>query len=1153
MRDLWVFLRANGIDAKFDMEAAGRRQDWALWMMQEIRVADFVIVVASPEYKRRAEGDAGDAVGRGVQWEAQLLREELNRAREVTWAKLVPVVLPGGSAADIPVWLGPSTGTHYAVSGFTVQGAEGLLRYLTGQPLVIAGEPGSVPHLPAATIGGAPDTDRGATAPRRGLRTLVVITAEVADGQLRSAIDIAGAPAGRSLGPMPRSAAAAQEAQKMVPALAAARLAEVGRSLVEALFPAEAAKLVGALLDRLPPGDGVDVVLRGDDACLGLPIELLRLPGAGGTHGGALCLRAGATIRREVVGAPVKFPSALPGPVKVLAAVAAPTETKTVNAPLDVEAEMQAVLDAAGSVAEVEHGEVQILEVASLKAIGDALTADAYHVLHLSAHGSANAVELEDEDGDPAEVTSSALIEELRHAGKAIPLIVLSACSGGTAGAKSMGLGLIRQGADRVVAMQAPISDQYATELAASFYRALVHAPTLPVAQLLAHARYEVAQQHARDKGDPERPADYWVPTLFSAASDTGLVDEQQPIQPLQHPMDPPSGGSVRELKVGELIGRRQELRIGSGVLRRTRRAVDDFGATGGVLLAGIGGIGKTAVAGRLLGRLQADGWIVAVHEGVWNPSGILRQVGEAIEKHVGGADKTGKPPTVTADTASALRSDHLDERTRFDLLEQLITRYRILLVFDDFEQNLTLGGRDFLDPSVACTLAGMADAAAANPHGGALLITCRYPLPGDAVDLARIDLPPLSRSELRRMLLRLPAVRKLDSAERAILVRSIGGHPRLIEFVDALLRRGRSNNPHVKKRIRQLADRANLSVAGMTSVRDAVKDAAKLGADDILMEGLLDLLTPHETEILTQVAVSRAPMRSVDLAFALDGEPAIPSDELLAATEQLVDLTLFVGGPQIVMHRWTADLVNTASPPSRKQHQQALAMRWHRNTEGLLTYDDLLEIPRHLAALGRYDELSDFAASAAAVLPGVLSRRSFLAELVPLIPTADWAWVLVAEQELHTLVAVGDLRAAAERGRAIHGFVVERAATDPTNSEWQRDLSISHNKLGDLARAAGDSTAARTAYQASLDIAARLAAADPTNTEWQRDLSVSHNKLGDLARAAGDLTAARTAYQASLDIAARLAAADPTNTEWQRDLSVSHNKLGDLAARPGT
>jgi hypothetical protein len=75
-----------------------------------------------------------------------------------------------------------------------------------------------------------------------------------------------------------------------------------------------------------------------------------------------------------------------------------------------------------------------------------------------------------------------------------------------------------------------------------------------------------------------------------------------------------------------------------------------------------------------------------------------------------------------------------------------------------------------------------------------------------------------------------------------------------------------------------------------------------------------------------------------------------------------------------------------------------------------------------------------------------------------------------------------------------------------------------------------------------------RLAAADPANAGWQRDLSVSHTKLGDLARAAGDLAAARTSYQAALDIAARLAAADPANTEWQEAVEVGRQRIVDLS-----
>ena len=65
----------NGIDARLDLPAAERRQDWAEWMTREIRDAEHVLVVASPDYKRRAEGDAEPDEGRGVQWEARLIRE----------------------------------------------------------------------------------------------------------------------------------------------------------------------------------------------------------------------------------------------------------------------------------------------------------------------------------------------------------------------------------------------------------------------------------------------------------------------------------------------------------------------------------------------------------------------------------------------------------------------------------------------------------------------------------------------------------------------------------------------------------------------------------------------------------------------------------------------------------------------------------------------------------------------------------------------------------------------------------------------------------------------------------------------------------------------------------------------------------------------
>ena len=147
---------------------------------------------------------------------------------------------------------------------------------------------------------------------------------------------------------------------------------------------------------------------------------------------------------------------------------------------------------------------------------------------------------------------------------------------------------------------------------------------------------------------------------------------------------------------------------------------------------------------------------------------------------------------------------------------------------------------------------------------------------------------------------------------------------------------------------------------------------------------------------------------------------------------------------------------------------------------------------------------------------------------------------------------ARGDLAAALRSYRQSFEIFERLAAADPDNTGWQRDLSVSLNKIGDVETAQGDLAAALRSYRQSFEIAERLAAADPDNTGWQRDLSVSLNKIGDVETARGDLAAALRSYRQSFEIFERLAAADPDNTGWQRDLSVSLNKIGDVETAQG-
>ena len=255
------------------------------------------------------------------------------------------------------------------------------------------------------------------------------------------------------------------------------------------------------------------------------------------------------------------------------------------------------------------------------------------------------------------------------------------------------------------------------------------------------------------------------------------------------------------------------------------------------------------------------------------------------------------------------------------------------------------------------------------------------------------------------------------------------------------------------------------------------------LGSADILLTELTGLLTPAQRNLVRQVAVCRAPMTLDDLAFTLTPSPrgeggtaagaspdltALPAD-----VDRLTDLTLLTPGDGIVMHPWTAALVTrNIHDDLSPQHEAALAMRWRRFNQRRGTYDDLIDICRHLAALHRYDDIADIAQQATQIVPGTLSLVACLAEMRPLIPPTEQAWIIVAGNEADALLRAGNMPLAAQQLQTICRQVETQVAAEPSDTGWQRLLSVSHSKLGDVAVAAGDLAAARTAYQASLDIA---------------------------------------------------------------------------------
>jgi tetratricopeptide (TPR) repeat protein len=152
--------------------------------------------------------------------------------------------------------------------------------------------------------------------------------------------------------------------------------------------------------------------------------------------------------------------------------------------------------------------------------------------------------------------------------------------------------------------------------------------------------------------------------------------------------------------------------------------------------------------------------------------------------------------------------------------------------------------------------------------------------------------------------------------------------------------------------------------------------------------------------------------------------------------------------------------------------------------------------------------------------------------------------------------VAQGDLPGALKSYRDSLAIFEHLAQSDPGNAGWQRDLSISYEKIGDVQVAQGDLPGALKSYRDDLAITERLAQSDPGNAGWQRDLSVSYERIGDVQVAQGDLPGALKSYRDSLAIRKRLAQSDPGNVQWQVDVLWSNWRLakcGDEPARRWT
>jgi len=559
---------------------------------------------------------------------------------------------------------------------------------------------------------------------------------------------------------------------------------------------------------------------------------------------------------------------------------------------LDMERELARILDAVEPARKEGKAMVRVLETGSVKAIREALSAQRYHVLHISCHAGPGVLVLEDEEGSEDRVDAERFCKEVLVPDRGVPLVVLAGCATALAGSRagdeetapaahlpSLARELLARGVPAVVAMQAPVSDRYATLLGDQFYKALATQADPNPLVAFSHARRSVEEMRRQETETTARQdlAEWATPALYLRGPSQPLYDTTAKFESIVLLPESRFAPGIMVRRVGEFVGRRREQRLLLRALRDPDRA--------GVLIHAMGGVGKSSLAAQVLQRLAEEGRVLVSLVGPLSTDSLLAAVGKRIFSLCLERGWDEKHPWRQLSTL--LQQPDMDWRDRFDLLSQhILGTLDLVFLLDNFEDNLKDGGR-LTDENVAELLALWVN----NPGRSRFSITCRYPfsLPDEAESrLEALHLGPLSLAETRKLVWRLPGLDALVSDELRRAYEKVGGHPRALEYLDALLRGGKAARfPDVEQRLTQalrnqhIADPSRWRADKKGNLDLALAEVVTLAADDVLLDALLARLDPIPLarELLLGASVYRVPVDEVALIWQVGEESAAPVD----------------------------------------------------------------------------------------------------------------------------------------------------------------------------------------------------------------------------------------------------------------------------------
>ena len=701
-----------------------------------------------------------------------------------------------------------------------------------------------------------------------------------------------------------------------------------------------------------------------------------------------------------------------------------------------------------------------------------------FDVFHLTGHASIKDEApytpyfiTETEIGDRHETTAAELAEVFRF--RFPKLVFLSGCRTGQAADKgavpSMAEALIAQGARAVLSWGRPVEDRTATAAAAHLYGKL--AAGYQLAQALASTYQQLFKQNVRD---------WHLLRLYVQGECPGaLVDVLGDVppsapEPAYEQFLDPDTQQVRVAKPSEFVGRRRNL----------QRCLKAIRTSLGVLIHGLGGVGKSTVTARLLERMVGYHRLVNFRQ--LDEDKLLKTLAEQCTSERGHEILNGKLPL-------------MQRLTKF-FSEGLNTKeQRFVFVLDDFEANLDLrNGVYVLQPQVVDVLLALLKAIQNSQLPHKVIITCRYNFTLSELNhrLYREPLGALGGADLIKKYNRLNSFNgswqfQPDLPERA--KKAADGNPRLLEWLDKILQ----NSPNSLE-----AER------GVEMILQKMLDRVKEFREDILAEELLKQQTPALRQMLGKFLVYELPVPQAAIFPICEDISSWESHIQRAEILGLLEVTLTNNKERLYrVPRILSPLLEFPENPKDeelyKQAAQILYRLWWEEAETSTEAQDL-EIHR-LALLGKDGEIAGKIGNSLALN---LRDKSRFREAIHLCKST--LEITKNHSLIRELAYCENIMG--EFDRALNYY---QEALNICPAEDEKELAAIYYYLGMLKADNGDVAQAIALFNQSLEITERIG-----NVQGK---AANLHQLGIIYADKGDVDQAIALFNQSLEITQRI------------------------------